>query len=161
MNIGKGCLQSRPRGPGPKISPARKGCVHRQAVERWRCDTTLFACSLGAADSLKRVGREMTGFLYRQQKLGCPTHLARFSRDVGYHGTRRATLSMSLGAKPTCPGVPWRDLQFTPPATNSNQSTTLPLVIPTGAKRSGGTCGSLNHQPTFSCATDKTLIYPT
>jgi hypothetical protein len=44
---------------GTKISPARKGWVHRQAVERRRCGTTLFVCSLGAADSLKRVGREM------------------------------------------------------------------------------------------------------
>src|SRR5580692_2902372 len=31
---------------------------------------------------------------------GAP-HLARFSRDVGYHGTRRATLSVSLGAQPS------------------------------------------------------------
>jgi len=40
----------------------------------------------------------MTGFLYRQRRSGAP-HLARFSRDVGYHGTRRATVSvlMSLG----------------------------------------------------------------
>jgi hypothetical protein len=30
---------------GTKISPARKGWVHRQAVERWRCGTTLFVCS--------------------------------------------------------------------------------------------------------------------
>ena len=38
MNMGKRCLQSRPRGPAPKISPARKGWVH-QAVERRRCGT--------------------------------------------------------------------------------------------------------------------------
>ena len=49
MNMGKRCLQSRPIGPAPKISPARKGWVHR-----------LFVCSLGAADQLRRVGREMT-----------------------------------------------------------------------------------------------------
>src|SRR3984893_15870032 len=48
MNMGKRCLQSRPRGPAPKISPARKGWVHRQAVERRRCGTTLCVCSLGA-----------------------------------------------------------------------------------------------------------------
>ena len=29
MNMGKRCLPSRPRGPAPKISPARKGWVHR------------------------------------------------------------------------------------------------------------------------------------
>jgi hypothetical protein len=34
MNTGKRCLQSRPRGPALKISPARKGWVHRQAVAR-------------------------------------------------------------------------------------------------------------------------------
>jgi hypothetical protein len=45
--MGKRCLQSRPRGPAPKISPARKGWVHRQAIERRRCGTTLFVCSLG------------------------------------------------------------------------------------------------------------------
>ena len=48
MNMGKRCLQSRPRGPAPKISPARKGWVHRAGVERRRCGTTLFVCSLGA-----------------------------------------------------------------------------------------------------------------
>jgi hypothetical protein len=42
--MGKRCLQSRPRGPAPKISPARKGWVHRQAVERRRCGTTFFVC---------------------------------------------------------------------------------------------------------------------
>ena len=46
MNLGKRCLPSRPRGPAPKISPARKGWVHRQAIERRRCGTTLFVCSL-------------------------------------------------------------------------------------------------------------------
>jgi hypothetical protein len=46
--MGNRCLQSRPRGPAPKISPARKGWIHRQAVERRRCSsTTLFVCSLG------------------------------------------------------------------------------------------------------------------
>jgi hypothetical protein len=45
--MGKRCLQSRPRGPVPKISPARKGWVHRQPLERRRCGTTLFVCSLG------------------------------------------------------------------------------------------------------------------
>jgi hypothetical protein len=52
MNMGKRCLQSRPRGPAPKISPARKGWVHKQAVERRRCGTTLFVCSLGAREGL-------------------------------------------------------------------------------------------------------------
>ena len=33
---------------GTKISPARKGWVHSQAVERRRCGTTLFVCSLRA-----------------------------------------------------------------------------------------------------------------
>ena len=61
--MGKRCLQSRPGGPAPNVSPARKGWVFKaQAVEHQRCGTTLFVCS--------------------------------------------------LGAKPTCPGVPWRDLQF-------------------------------------------------
>jgi hypothetical protein len=46
--MGKRCSQSRPRGPAPKISPARKGWVHSQALERRRCGTTLFVCSLGA-----------------------------------------------------------------------------------------------------------------
>jgi hypothetical protein len=48
--MGKRCLPSRPRGPAPKISPARKGGVHSQAVERRRCGTRLFACSLGATN---------------------------------------------------------------------------------------------------------------
>ena len=42
--MGKGCLRSRPRGPAPKISPARKGWVHSQAVERRRRETKLFVC---------------------------------------------------------------------------------------------------------------------
>jgi hypothetical protein len=46
--MGKRCSQSRPRGPAPKISPARKGGVNSQARERRRCGTTLFVCSLGA-----------------------------------------------------------------------------------------------------------------
>jgi hypothetical protein len=45
--MGKRCLQSGPRGPAPKISPARKGWANRQAVERRRCGTTLFLFSLG------------------------------------------------------------------------------------------------------------------
>jgi hypothetical protein len=56
--MGKPCLQSRPRGPAPKISPARKGWVHNyvpgctsQAVERRRRGTTFFVCSLGAEES--------------------------------------------------------------------------------------------------------------
>src|SRR5580693_2659694 len=36
MNMGKRCLHSRPRGPAPKISPARKGWVHRQASSAGR-----------------------------------------------------------------------------------------------------------------------------
>jgi hypothetical protein len=48
--MGKRCLQSRPRGPAPKISPARKGWVHSQAVERRRRGTTLFVCSSRADD---------------------------------------------------------------------------------------------------------------
>jgi hypothetical protein len=37
----------------------------------------------------------MTGFLYGPRSSGAP-HLARFSRDVGYHGPRRATLSVVI-----------------------------------------------------------------
>ncbi len=46
--------------------------------------TLPFPLSSRAAGSLRRVGREMTGILYRQQK-------------IGWAGTRRATLSVSLG----------------------------------------------------------------
>jgi hypothetical protein len=53
---------------GTKISPARKGWVHRQAVERRRCGTTLFVCSLGAQRSrqfrgpfLESAGGECVG----------------------------------------------------------------------------------------------------
>ena len=41
------------------------------------------------------------------------------------------------------------DLQFAPPATNLRWKHHLPLVIPTGAKRSGGTCGSTD--PSWKC----------
>jgi hypothetical protein len=58
-------------------------------------DTTTLPFVSRAADSLGRVGRSMTGFLYRYRRSGAP-HLARFSRDVGYHGTRRATLSVVI-----------------------------------------------------------------
>ena len=40
--MGKRCLQSQAQRAGTKISPARKGWVHSQAVERRRCGTTLF-----------------------------------------------------------------------------------------------------------------------
>ena len=51
--MGKRCLQSRPRGPSAKRQPSPEGLgLHRQAVERRRCGTTLFVCSLGA----KRFG---------------------------------------------------------------------------------------------------------
>jgi hypothetical protein len=42
-------------------------------------------CHPGGADSLRRVGRSMTG----QQRIGCPTSRSFFG-DLGYHGTRRA-----------------------------------------------------------------------
>ena len=37
---------------------------------------------------------------------------------------------MSSRAKPTCPGVPWRDLEFSQPATNAEQSPHAPLCHP-------------------------------
>ena len=55
MNMGKPCLQSRPGGPAPKISPARKGWVHSHAVERRRCGTTLFV-SASALQLVRRSG---------------------------------------------------------------------------------------------------------
>jgi hypothetical protein len=45
----------------------------------------------------------MTGFPYRQQRSGAP-HLARFSRDVGYHGTQRAILAVVIN--PDFPASP-------------------------------------------------------
>ena len=33
MNMGKRCLQSRPRGPAPKISPVRKSLSENQVYE--------------------------------------------------------------------------------------------------------------------------------
>jgi hypothetical protein len=56
--MGKRCLQSRPRGPAPKISPARKGWVHSLAVERRRCGTTLFVYSIGAYPDLITYEKE-------------------------------------------------------------------------------------------------------
>jgi hypothetical protein len=83
MNMGKRCLQSRPRGPAPKISPARKGWVHRQAVERRRCGTTLFVCSLGAKPTCpglpwgvpwrgSAVLQTLPGYVFRQSETGFP-----------------------------------------------------------------------------------------
>ncbi len=47
MNMGKRCLQSRPRGPSAKCQPSPEGLgIQRQPVERRRCGTTLFVCSL-------------------------------------------------------------------------------------------------------------------
>ena len=47
MNMGKRCLQSRPRGPSAKRQPSPEGLgIQRQPVERRRCGTTLFVCSL-------------------------------------------------------------------------------------------------------------------
>ena len=54
--MGKPCLQSRPGGPAPKISPARKGWVHSHAVERRRCGTTLFvSASATTTNSAERL----------------------------------------------------------------------------------------------------------
>ncbi len=45
--MGKRCLQSRPRGPSAKRQPSPEGLgIQRQPVERRRCGTTLFVCSL-------------------------------------------------------------------------------------------------------------------
>jgi hypothetical protein len=118
MNMGKRCMQSRPRGPAPKISPARKGWVHRHAVERRRCGTTLCVCSLGAADSLKRVRR-----VGRERQSLCPLQKRRV-KSKGAPGLAFETWdpsnqflletlipAVSLGAKPICPKsvrkMPW------------------------------------------------------
>ncbi len=45
------------------------------------------------------------------RRSGAP-RLARFSRDVGCHGPRRATLSVVIRSIADLPGVPGRDLQF-------------------------------------------------
>ena len=51
--MGKRCLQSRPRGPSAKRQPSPEGLgIQRQAVERRRCGTTLFVCSLGPERSV-------------------------------------------------------------------------------------------------------------
>jgi hypothetical protein len=47
-------------------------------------------------------------------------------------------------------GAQWRDLLFIIPVSNLNGSVTLPFVIPTGAKRSGGICSAPVGAPEFS-----------
>jgi hypothetical protein len=69
---------------GTKISPARKGWVHRQAAERRRCGTTLFVCSLGAKPRDLRFYEPLLETRNTIRKQNC--HLA-------------------------CHGVPW-DLRF-------------------------------------------------
>src|SRR5580704_15859599 len=129
MNMGKRCLQSRPRGPAPKISPARKSWVHRQAVERRRCGTTLFVCSLGEPvtfsishppqsrhpeRSAARIYR-ITDGLWRVVEGPRRCLLADALPSFPATDYRPNQKSHKLRAKPTCPGVPWRDLQFRGP----------------------------------------------
>jgi hypothetical protein len=122
---------------GTKISPARKGWVHRQAVERRRCGTTLLVCSLGA----------------KPRDLSTPLRSGRDDKGEGrrFHGERPRTEGVAVqqplfmeplpfplssrGAKPrdlrfrgpllearntirkqnchlACPGVPWDRTQI-------------------------------------------------
>jgi hypothetical protein len=54
-------------------------------------EASLSPLSSRAADSLKRVGREMTGLLYRQQKFGCPTSRSFFARcGIPRYSTRNS-----------------------------------------------------------------------
>jgi len=55
----------------------------------------------------------------------------------------------------------WRDLRFTPPQTNPHRSDRLRFVIPTEAKRSGGTCcAPFSHSPNFIKALHSQICHP-
>ena len=53
---------------------------------------------------------------------------------------------LSSRAKPTCPGLPWRDLQSSQPAPNIDDSATLPFVIPSEAEGSAVLSTSTQHR---------------
>ncbi len=52
----------------------------------------------------------------------------------------------------------WRDLLFIIPVSNLKESATLPFVIPTEAKRSGGICSSTD--PSWKCFPEKRRAPP-
>jgi hypothetical protein len=135
---GERCLQSRPRGPAPKISPARKGWVHKaggRAPEVRHHTLRLFIPSV-------------PGFPASQLS---PVPLMWFSLKRT-HVVDRSQLSTGNPGEPTCPGVPWRDLQFHGPFLEMFfDSASLTIVIPpvpacrgTEAQRSGGICVGMN-----------------
>jgi len=57
--------------------------------------------------------------------------VGRCSSELSSHKLQAKSKESQFQAKPTCPGAPWRDLWFTVPASDMNQSTTLSFVIPT------------------------------
>ncbi len=61
---------------GTKNSPARKGWVHRQAIEHQRCGTTLFVCSLGAKPRDLQFHSHLNNFLGLRDELGVLLGLA-------------------------------------------------------------------------------------
>jgi hypothetical protein len=99
--------------------------LSRRAVDRSQLETPLSPLSsrlprpaVGAANSVGRVEREKTKLPTPATKaLGGP-----FKPSFGLSGRPHPTL-LSLGAKPTCPGAPWRDLQFPPVPDNQRPKT--------------------------------------
>ncbi len=90
---------------------------------------------------------QMTGFLYPQQRSGAP-RLARFSRDVGYDGTRRTILSVVIRREAEGSAVPrtFPGNVFRPERSVVERSAVL---LNRGLKQSGW-CrgyGARNHDP--------------
>jgi hypothetical protein len=76
------------------ISPGSTRCPRRypRFVGPGRVDENTGLTSRAKLNKRRSVAFPESS-LYRQQRSGAP-YLARFSRDVGYHGTRRTTLSV-------------------------------------------------------------------
>jgi hypothetical protein len=106
MNMGKRCLQSRPRGPAPKISPARKGWAHKaggRAPEVRHHTLRLFIRSAPGFPTSQLSPAPLMWFSLKRTTWSCPN----------------PQLSTENPGEPTCPGAPWRDLQFLLPAANA------------------------------------------
>ena len=97
MNMGKRCLQSRPRGPAPKIAQPGRAGYQRQPVERRRCGTTLFVCSLGAEPTCPACPGPPWGLPWRDLQFRGPFLEMFFDDRSGERNHRRESRSPVIG----------------------------------------------------------------
>ena len=128
MNMGKRCLQSRPRGPSAKRQPSPEGLgIQRQPVERRRCGTTLFVCSLREPVTFsifscflhpirlgkflpRSVGRHPDSIVSVSPTATLPFVIPSVAEgSAGLSSVTNAAV-LKMNCRPACPGVPWTEV---------------------------------------------------